>query len=367
MAQTLEDKYLRRAQTLMRIAEGEANEVAAIFDTVNRRIIRTIRNDYSEGMSRREYRKLETKIKRLIKQFYGTDFPEEITSLANQVVASEINWNITTLLGEGVAQIRSLPKNAAIVKRADRKTYQGHTFNYHVKKEYRAQSKRVTSLLRDGYVQSRSFRDIQRDIEEISKVPRSIIKTHVRSSFMHYASEAKSASLGINPDVIEGYIWTSVLDHRTTPLLCGIRDGLEYDSERNPVGHDIPWLDGPGRLHWNCRSIESPKVKGVSSVGRRAAVEPGSDYKRGDNKTRTGRVRHENKAARDKGIFAINERTTKSRYENWLKEQSRHNIDYAADVLGSKRNARLFRDGEVTLQDLALENPVARPLTRKSL
>lgn len=43
---------------------------------------------------------------------------------------------------------------------------------------------------------------------------------------------------------------------------CRIRDGLKYtQKEHKPIGHDVPWLAGPGKLHWGCRSTSVPITK----------------------------------------------------------------------------------------------------------
>lgn len=50
-----------------------------------------------------------------------------------------------------------------------------------------------------------------------------------------------------------------------------------------------------------------------------------------------------------------------SNYEFYLLEQSKKNLSFVADILGSKQKARDFRDGKVTLADLGALSPVVNP------
>lgn len=47
--------------------------------------------------------------------------------------------------------------------------------------------------------------------------------------------------------------WHAILDSRTT-IHCATRAGKVYDTEYQPVGHDIP-MGEPPPAHWNCRSL----------------------------------------------------------------------------------------------------------------
>ena len=177
---------------------------------------------------------------------------------------------------------------------------------------------------------------------------------------------AKESVFRDNKNLVESKIWLSTLDSRTTPLICGVRDGLEYTLDNEPVGHGYNWDAGPGRIHWNCRSTSIPKLKGVPYTAPRPAIEAGKNYKRGDRFTNRGTVRKLSKSARDKGIYSSQIKTTRSKYEGWLRTQSKENIDYVSDILGSKKKAQLFRDG-ASLADLGALSPVTNPLSSAAI
>ncbi len=58
----------------------------------------------------------------------------------------------------------------------------------------------------------------------------------------------------------------STLDNRTTPQ-CRIRDRLKYTLNNKPVGHSVPYLQGPGKIHFCCRSTETFILKSAKELG----------------------------------------------------------------------------------------------------
>lgn len=111
----------------------------------------------------------------------------------------------------------------------------------------------------------------------------------VRTATSHFAQRARESFYEANSDLITEEQWVSTLDNRTTEM-CQIRDGLIYTSpEHRPVGHRVPWLEGPGAIHWNCRSVSIPVVDSAKALGldlppvERAAMNgvaaPGTTYR----------------------------------------------------------------------------------------
>lgn len=84
----------------------------------------------------------------------------------------------------------------------------------------------------------------------------------VQTAYSHVQSEAQLATYRENADLIEYLIWDSELDEGTTPE-CRIRSGKKYTLDGRPIGHRIPWLEGPGKLHWGCRSLALPSIIGL--------------------------------------------------------------------------------------------------------
>lgn len=362
----LADRYIARSLTLLRAAEGEAIESANILDSMYKRIAQHIEDSFKEAKTRTNTKLFQKRVQKEIDEVFGDVLPKELKDLSAAAVTSEIAWNQEAIMGEVAQEIR-VPENRRIVSKMNRRAYRGHTFDFWLKKEAGRNAKLAQGLLKEGFISSRPIAEINRDIMSFSRGSKARVRTITRSYFMQSATVARDEVYNINPDIIDGAIWVSVLDNRTTPLLCGVRDGMEYDADRNPVGHSLPWEDGPGALHWNCRSISIPKIIGLDQRANRASTDAGVNYQRGDKTTRTGRVRKNRKDARERGIYKTSERYGTTKYENWLKAQSRTNIDFVSDVLGSKEKARMFRDGRASLLDLRMQSPVARPTNRNSI
>jgi hypothetical protein len=74
----------------------------------------------------------------------------------------------------------------------------------------------------------------------------------VRTAVQHVSSQARQAVWNENEDVIDGYVWVSVLDSRTTPI-CQSLDGQFFKLNEGPVPP----------IHIGCRSITVAHIKDV--------------------------------------------------------------------------------------------------------
>jgi hypothetical protein len=128
------------------------------------------------------------------------------------------------------------------------------------------------------------------------------ISAVVQTAYSHVQAGAREVLYLENADIIESQTWISVLDAGTTPE-CRLRHGLEYTLDGKPIGHSVPWLEGPGALHWNCRSMSVANLVGL-------------------------------------------EQSQPEGYQAWLKRQD---VGTQNEVLGTRR-AQLYRAGEVDYQ-----------------
>ena len=139
--------------------------------------------------------------------------------------------------------------------------------------------RRIEDALRIGYVEQKTVGDMVRTIrgtraaryaDGLLQTDRRNAEAIARTALSHYAGVTRDRFYEQNSDIIKEIVWLSVLDSRTTPQ-CVVRDGKHYtmdtDGHYRPKGHEVPWGEGPGRLHWNCRSTSYPVTNFWQSLG----------------------------------------------------------------------------------------------------
>jgi SPP1 gp7 family putative phage head morphogenesis protein len=171
------------------------------------------------------------------------------------------------------------------------------------------------------------------------------------------ANAARDATYDANDDVVKGVQWISTLDKRTTPI-CIARDGKRYTlNDHRPVGHDLPWEAGPGRIHWRCRSTSIAVLKSWQELGGRIIRSNGrkntfnSVFNRrlaelGLPKEQIELVKKNARASMDGQVAST------LTYEKWLEGKSPAFQNY---VLGRKR-ADLWRAGRLAAKDIVSQD-----------
>jgi SPP1 gp7 family putative phage head morphogenesis protein len=192
--------------------------------------------------------------------------------------------------------------------------------------------KRVKSAIRQGLLQGESIDKIVRRIrgtraanfaDGILSIGRREAEAVVRTAVMHVAANAREETWKANSDLVESLTWVATLDARTCEE-CMIRDGLEYTLDGKPIGHSVPWLAGPGRLHFNDRCTSVPNLVSWRKLG-----------------IRSNEVTGEQRAALDGFVPST------MSFGQWIVTQPAAVQD---DVLGAVRG-RALRAGEITFSD----------------
>lgn len=193
--------------------------------------------------------------------------------------------------------------------------------------------KRVRQAIAQGFVEGKTTDQIIRELrgtrakgytDGFIQKDRRDVDAVVRTALAHTAGVAQDNVMDANADLIKALQWSSTLDLRTSPM-CRIRDRLLYaPGTHRPIGHKVPWLAGPGRLHYRCRSGQVPILKSYRELGIDL---PDLEVNGRTRASMDGQVPKE------------------TSYAEWLKNQS---FARQADVLGETR-ARLMRDGRLGL------------------
>jgi SPP1 gp7 family putative phage head morphogenesis protein len=176
-------------------------------------------------------------------------------------------------------------------------------------------------------------------VRGLMDISRSSAERLVRSSVQTAANVARTATYAANDDLISALQWHATLDTRTS-VWCITRDKHLYsnDDKHTPKDGGPAWGEGPGALHWQCRSTSVPVLKSWRDLGIDADEVPETT-----------------RASMDGQVAAS------LSFEDWLKRQS---VTRQDAVLGEGK-AALWRTGKITFRDLLDQN--GRPLTTEEL
>lgn len=208
-------------------------------------------------------------------------------------------------------------------------------------------AKSIRDAIRIGYVESQTVPQIVQRLrgtrakgyaDGLFEAPRRHLEAITRTAISHTAAFTRERFHEANKSLIKALQWTSTLDSRTSEI-CILRDGKQYSPEAHkPMGHQLPWLGGPGAAHWQCRSTSLPVTKSWRELGIDLPEKAAST-----------------RASMDGQVSAD---TT---YGDWLNRQSAARQD---EVLGATRG-KLLRDGGLTVEKFA--NEKGRWLTLEEL
>jgi len=155
----------------------------------------------------------------------------------------------------------------------------------------------------------------------------------VRSSIQTVANTANVASFEQNKDLIKAIEWSSTFDNRTSEI-CMALDGLQWDMNYKPIGHNKIF---PGATaHWNCRSRQVPVTKSFAELG---------------SKRKFKKIPEGTRASMDGQVSGG------KNYEEWLLGKSKA---FQIEVLGVEKR-KLWKAGKIGFNDLI--NQRGNPLT----
>lgn len=134
---------------------------------------------------------------------------------------------------------------------------------------------RINNAVRNGYLHGDSAVEIGRKIrgqanqgykDGALQMSRANATSIAKTAINHLQATAREQFTKANKDIFDCKRWISTLDNKTSND-CIIRDGLKYTLNDKPIDHKIPYLQGPGKIHFNCRSMETLVVKSWRELG----------------------------------------------------------------------------------------------------
>jgi hypothetical protein len=227
--------------------------------------------------------------------------------------------------------------------------FQGGLLKGWISDQEAGKAKKIRQAVAQGFIEGKTTDQIVREIrgtkakgysDGILEITRRDAEAVVRTAVSHMAGFVQDRVAEANTDLIKAVRWCATLDVRTSSI-CRIRDGLRYEPvTHKPIGHKLPWLAGPGRAHWRCRSAQVMVTKSWAEL---SGIEDLPEFTPSERASMDGAV------------------PADLSYGDWLKKQSAARQD---DVLGATRG-KLLRDGGLSLEDMY--SAKGKPLTLDEL
>lgn len=336
----LQDEVLRHQVDLQRYEAGVVARMLAVLDRSEKRIVAELAAllaDIDPSAFRvARLESLLSSVRELSKAAYD-QIGKEISDELKEFSAHELSYQHMVLVEHlpAVVHVAAVSANQVYAAALSR-PFQGVLLK-EVWKDLDAQAmKRVRQAVAQGITEGRTTDQIIREIrgtqankfkDGILQKSRRDVEAVVRAAIAHTAGVAQDNTMKANSDLIKAVQWSSTLDTRTSSP-CRLRDRLLYTPvDHKPINHKIPWLGGPGRIHWRCRSSQTPILKSYKELGIDIPeIEVGG-------KTR---------ASMDGQVGAD------VSYSQWLNKQSAARQD---EVLGPVRG-RLLREGKLPIDEM---------------
>lgn len=340
------DDLVDRQIAVLRAAEGMSARILEELQIADDKIQILLRRTGVTQFTRQRLISILNQIRRIAADFTRTAYPQmrnDVSQLAKMVAsrtAQDLNdmFNIDVFNPTLSAnQLKRLIDDSAIMG--------GQTLKDFWSRQPALITDSYSQILRTGIISGASKGEMLKEIAESVRLAstRAQIKTMVRSSVMEIANSARLDMYAQNSDLVQGIVWLSTLDSRTSPICRGL-DGLKWDLDRNPIGHAIPF---PGvTAHPNCRSTQLPLLVSFEQLAKKnkdLAARLDDSMSRGTRASMDGQV------------------PSDLTYNDWLKTKG---SAFARDLLGPARFA-MWEDGTLTMRDMLSQS--GRPLTIEQL
>lgn len=351
----LQSASIGHAVDLQHLSNAEVRKIMALLNRVDEdlrdRLLAAVGRMGTDRFTVKHMNTVLASVRELNKQVYA-QAAEALKESVDELAAYEIGYQQTLFTATLPAQVLTVVPLvkvdlAQVQQIASSRPFQGKLLGEWMEELEVGRAARIRDAIRIGMVSGQTTDQIVRGIMGIRSEgyadgllnrSRNDIEAMVRTAISHTAQSARDAFYQANSDLISEVVWLSTLDGRTSAP-CRLRDGLHYTADTHqPIGHKVPWLSGPGRLHWRCRSSSTPIVKAWEELGLSKA-----DIPEGTRASMDGQI------------------PESTSYGDWIKGQSAARQD---QVLGPSRG-KLMREGGLTLDKFY--NDQGRTLTLEQL
>lgn len=280
----LQDAAIDNAVDLQQFGTGAVLAVLAILNRydadLSTALMVALEQAPPESFTVERLEQVLDEVRRINAEAYAAADAEIQTQLAG-LAEHESNWEYAILIGLlPLAVQRRFPVQrvsaTAALSQALGQPIQGRTLDNWLTNAREGRITSIVNAVRTGVVEGESIADIIRRIrgtraakfaDGVLQQARKSLETIIKTAVTSIAEMIKDAFWQNNDDLVAAVQWVSVLDSRTSHF-CIARSGKLYTPvEYKPIGHKVPWLQGPGALHFFCRSHSQRVLKSWRQLG----------------------------------------------------------------------------------------------------
>jgi len=298
----------------------------------NRRIIRRHRKNLSDLLRGNIRADLSKEVSR-----FGTELLGHSTNSIKEFSTSQLTFHSDNLYKETKDFYKTTkPKTKELLAEITGPTIKGDSSLIgNIKNISSGELIRIQSKVKSGLALGKSQNEIIADVMKTTKITEIQARTLTRTAITSTQTAALKKVANDNKEIIKGFMFTAILDSRTSPI-CSHHNGNIYDIDDKRF---VP------PLHWNCRSSLIPVLKSKDEI---AAIKSDKIKKSALAKKQDDQLT---------GVAPKRES-----FGNWLKRQS---MDTQTKMLGSEDAANLFRQGKLKADQFV--NPKGTALSIQAL
>ena len=280
----------------------------------NRRIIRRHRSNLRDLLRGNIRADVTKEVNR-----FGTELLGHTTSSVKEFSTSQLTFHSDNLYKETKGFYRvNRPTTKELLSEITGPNIKGsNTVKGNIKNISAGELVRIQSKVKSGLANGKSQNEIISDVMKTTKITEIQAKTLTRTSITSTQTAALNKVVQSNKELIKGYMFTAILDSRTSPI-CSFHNGKLYDVDDKRF---VP------PLHWNCRSSLIPVLKSKEELKE---IKSDRIKKRELEKKREDQL--------------TGQAPKRESFGAWLKRQA---MDIQTKMLGSEDAANLFRQGKL--------------------
>jgi len=296
----------------------------------NRRILRRHRKNLKDLLRGNIRTSLNKEVNR-----FGKELLAHKTNTLKEFSTSQLDFHSDNLYKETKDFYRvTKPKTKEILAEITGPTMKGSkSISQNVKNISAGELVRMQTKVRAGLAKGLSQNEIINDVLKTTKITEFQAKTLTRTAITSTQTAALRKVAEDNKDLLKGFMFTAILDSRTSPV-CTHHNGKLYDVDDKRF---VP------PLHWNCRSSLVPVLKSKEDLLETANVKRTILSKKKDESLTGVAPKLEN-------------------FGSWLKRQP---MNIQEKMLGSMDAVELFRRGKLKADQFV--TPKGRALSIQAL